>query len=690
MLNQPSDTAKRFVKVLGERGDQPSLNRRRIERLQVNLGDYCNQTCSHCHVDAGPHGTKNMNRETVEAILRFLERNPGLELDLTGGAPELNPHFRHLVTAARPFVRETTVRSNLTVLFEPGQEDLAEFFRENEVRVVASLPCYLEENVDRQRGNGVFTKSIDALKRLNAAGYGSDLPLDLIYNPQGPQLPPPQAKLEPQYKEHLGSRYGVRFDNLATITNVPINRFRQQLEARGRLDVYVDTLEEAFNPAVVDGLMCRTFLSVGYDGKLYDCDFNQMLGWAMTDAEGRLMTIHDVEADTLTGREILVGDHCFACTAGAGSSCKGEIASPAKAAPAESCAAASSSWASKQEIVQEYYGKRLASQKDLQTSACCTYEPPTPERKKILSLIDAEIKDKFYGCGSPIPPALEGRTVLDLGCGTGRDVYIASYLAGERGMVIGVDMTDEQLTVARKHAGKQSRSFGFRKPNISFHKGYIEDLRPLGIADDSVDVVISNCVINLSPDKRSVFSEIFRVLKPGGELCFSDVFAGRRVPKDLEDDPLLYGECLSGAMYLEDFRRLLGDLGIFDHRVVSKRRIRLDNPEIEAKAGMVDFYSMTIRAFKLDLEDVCEDYGQTAIYRGTIPEHPHHFELDDHHTFVTGKPMLVCGNTAAMVEETRYGKHFAVIGDRTIHYGPFDCSPAFEKKMDGGSGGACC
>ena len=340
------------------------------------------------------------------------------------------------------------------------------------------------------------------------------------------------------------------------------------------------------------------------------------------------------------------------------------------------------------EAVKEYYGKRLQGKQDLKTSACCNTDSLPDYQKKVLAKLDDEILTKSYGCGSPIPPLLEGCTVLDLGCGTGRDVFLAAYFVGPQGRVIGVDMTEEQLAVARKHTDRQMRIFGFDRPNVSFRHGYIEDLRSLDIADHSVDVVISNCVINLSPDKRAVFSEIFRVLKPGGELYFADVFAGRRVPDAIKDDPVLYGECLAGAMYIEDFRRLLRDLGVLDYRVVSKCPITIDDAEVKAKTGNIDFYSMTIRAFKLDsLEDICEDYGQVAVYRGTISEYPHRFELDDHHVFETGKPVLVCGNTAAMLQETRYGAHFQIIGDRSVHYGPFDCNhgtPATE------SSGSCC
>ncbi len=307
-----------------------------------------------------------------------------------------------------------------------------------------------------------------------------------------------------------------------------------------------------------------------------------------------------------------------------------------------------------------------------------------PYHREILSQIADEIIEKFYGCGSPVPDAIEGCTVLDLGCGTGRDAYLVSSLVGPNGRVIGIDMTEEQLNVARKYIDIQAERFGYAKSNVEFRHGYIEDLSGAGIADNSIDVVISNCVVNLSPDKRAVFSEIFRVLKPGGELYFSDIFAGRRVPEELRKDPVLYGECLSGAMYIEDFRRLLRDCGCLDYRVVSTRSVSLDDEEMEKKAGMIDFYSLTIRAFKLDtLEDVCEYYGQVTYYLGTIPGAPHEFILDDHHVFETGRPALVCGNTAAMLAETRFARHFRVVGDRSVHYGPFDCAPAASSTSDG-------
>jgi SAM-dependent methyltransferase len=344
-----------------------------------------------------------------------------------------------------------------------------------------------------------------------------------------------------------------------------------------------------------------------------------------------------------------------------------------------------------QEKLREYYGKVLQGTKDLKTSACCCDEEIPARIKEILAEINDEVLERFYGCGSPLPSLVEGCTVLDLGCGAGRDAYLASRLVGPDGYVIGVDMTEEQLEVAQRNLSSQMARFGYEKPNVDFRRGYIEDLQAMNIADNSIDIVISNCVLNLSPDKPAVFSEIFRVLKPGGELIFADVFTGRRIPEALHNDPVLHGECLAGAMYREDFRRLLLDLGCRDFRFINSRRIEIDNDEIEAKVGMINFYSETVRAFKLaSLEDICEDYGQVAIYHGTIPESPHAFDLDDHHHFITQKPMLVCGNTAAMLQDTRFASHFTIIGDRKQHFGPFDCAPAAEKAADGECGGACC
>ncbi len=325
--------------------------------------------------------------------------------------------------------------------------------------------------------------------------------------------------------------------------------------------------------------------------------------------------------------------------------------------------------------VRDYYGKVLETTEDLKTSACCPLEAPPARVQALLKNVHDTVQAKFYGCGSPLPLAAEGCTVLDLGCGSGRDAYLLSQIVGEKGRVIGVDMTDEQLSVANQYVGWHMDKFGYSKPNVEFVKGFIEDLSTAGIEDNSVDIVISNCVINLSPDKEKVFKEIHRVLKPGGELYFSDVFSGRRIPKALMSDKILLGECLGGAMYTEDFRRMMTNIGIPDTRITSKRQLTLDDADVAQKVGMIDFYSMTVRAFKVELEDICENYGHVAYYKGTIAECPHSFTLDDHHEFKTGMPVPVCGNTANMLSQTRFKDHFRIDGDFSTHYGVFECGP---------------
>jgi SAM-dependent methyltransferase len=340
--------------------------------------------------------------------------------------------------------------------------------------------------------------------------------------------------------------------------------------------------------------------------------------------------------------------------------------------------------------IQDYYGRVLERSADLQTNACCSTGSMPSHLAAVAKLIAPEVVEKFYGCGSPIPPAIQGCTILDLGCGTGRDAFICSSLVGEKGSVIGLDMTEEQLAVARRHAAEQASVFGFSRINTDFRHGFIEDLAAVGVMDASVDVVVSNCVINLSPHKERVFREILRVLKPGGELLFSDVFADRRLDPELQKDPVLVGECLAGAMYSEDFRRLMGTLGVPDVRVLASGPITVGNPAIAERLGAARFQSVTYRVFKLaSLEDRCEDYGQIAIYKGTIPGMHHFFRLDDHHEFEVGRPMLVCGNSAAMLQETRLSAHFHIIGDRSRHFGLFPCGPLNPASNATESGGCC-
>ncbi|CAB4434672.1 unnamed protein product [Rhizophagus irregularis] len=320
--------------------------------------------------------------------------------------------------------------------------------------------------------------------------------------------------------------------------------------------------------------------------------------------------------------------------------------------------------------VKDYYGKVIKTNKDLKTGACCTEEPIPANIEAIIKDIHPKVLSRYYGCGSPFPPALEGKTVLDLGSGSGRDCFILSKLVGPNGKVIGVDMTDEQLEIANSYISYHTDRFGYDKPNVIFKKGYIEDLQSIGIEDESIDVVVSNGVLNLSTNKRNVYSEIFRVLKSGGELYFSDVFSGSRIPESLVKDPILYGECLSGALYIEDFRRLITSLGYPDYRTIINRKIDIKDSEIKQKIGIIDFYSITIRTFKVPLEDRSEDYGQVAVYKGNIEDK---FVLDNHHVFKINDQVPICGNTSAMLQKTRYADYFDIIGE-SVHYGLFKSS----------------
>jgi radical SAM/Cys-rich protein len=320
----------------------PPLRRERVETLQVNLGYRCNQACLHCHVDAGPNRTEAMAVEVVEDVLRFLGAHAVPVLDVTGGAPELHPEFRSLVARARALGAEVIDRCNLTVLEEPGQEDLAAFLAGERVRIVASLPCYLEENVDRQRGRGAYARSIRALRALNALGYGdgeSGLVLDLVYNPLGPSLPPPQAALERDYKRELRARRGILFDRLLTLANMPIARFRRALESAGQLDGYLELLRDAHRDENLERVMCRRLLSVDWQGYTYDCDFNQMLGLPFAGVGRPRSRLRDLLATPLEGSDIQVAEHCFGCTAGQGSSCSGALADPARTGTASAARA---------------------------------------------------------------------------------------------------------------------------------------------------------------------------------------------------------------------------------------------------------------------------------------------------------------------------------------------------------------
>jgi radical SAM/Cys-rich protein len=319
--------------------DFPALRRREVSTLQVNLGYRCNQSCLHCHVNAGPNRTEEMSADTIRTVVAFLAANPEVRtLDLTGGAPELNRHFRELVVAARTRGVRVIDRCNLTILEEPGHGDLAAFLAAHEVEVVASMPCYLEDNVDRQRGRGTFDASIRGLQRLNALGYarpGSGLVLNLVYNPQGAGLPPAQEALERDYKRHLGERFGVEFNQLFTLANMPIQRFGSTLVTKGQFNDYMSLLRSAHREENLAQVMCRSLVSVDWQGYLYDCDFNQQLGLPILVGAGARVHLSEITATALEDRPVRVADHCFGCTAGQGSSCGGALA--ADAAPAPTC-----------------------------------------------------------------------------------------------------------------------------------------------------------------------------------------------------------------------------------------------------------------------------------------------------------------------------------------------------------------
>ncbi len=311
----------------------PPLLKGKVDTLQFNIGRLCNQACQHCHVDSSPKRSgpeDNASGEVIDQVLELLQREPALlTLDITGGAPELNPHFRRLVAGARALGRRVLVRHNLTVQFQPGQEDLPEFFLEQGVVLFCSLPCYLEDNVDAQRGNGVFQHSIEALQLLNQIGFGvqPERELNLVYNPRGASLPPPQGPLESDYRRELKVRHGIRFSALLTLANQPIHRFRKELKRRGKLQEYAQLLRDNYNSATLGGVMCRSAVSLRWDGDVFDCDFNLVQGFPQQDGHGRALTITDLLEGTgwLMGNPITVGSHCFACTAGSGSSCGGAL-----------------------------------------------------------------------------------------------------------------------------------------------------------------------------------------------------------------------------------------------------------------------------------------------------------------------------------------------------------------------------
>jgi len=632
---------------------QAQLTKRDISTVQINLGNLCNMRCRHCHVDASPKGQNVMVKKTAESILnKLIELRPNV-VEFTGGAPEMNPNLPLFIDTLSSYQIRLVVRSNLTVLLEEPYSKYIDLFSQKGVELMGSLPSCIKDASDRQRGRGSFDRTIKAIKVLNQRGYGKgSLPLDLVYNPEGDYLPSQTGQMEEVYRKTLRENFDVHFDRLIGIANAPIGRFKRWLKKEGRFDHYMRLLVNNFNYETLNRLMCLDLISIDYSGYVYDCDFNLAVGKRIKGYEE--MRFWDIDFSDFHP-EVNCDEHCYACTACMGSSCQGALIEQKDI----------------KETVKHYYGNVLKGTKDLKTSACCTTDAYPPHITETLRLVADEVKQKYYGCGSPIPEAIKGLKVLDLGCGTGRDCYILSKLVGPEGMVYGIDMTEKQLEVAKRYIDYHTEVYGYKTPNAVFIHDYLENLSK-HFSPQSLDLVVSNCVVNLVEDKASLLRQVYDVLKEGGEFYFADIYADRRLAEEVRKDPILYGECLGGALYYKDFERLARRVGFIDCRVISKRKVDISNQEILARIGPSRFYSITYRLFKIEgLEDACEDYGHIAIYKGGIPESPHEFRLDDHHIFEKGRPVPVCGNTALMLTKTRFKDYFEVIGNFDVHYGAF-------------------
>lgn len=602
------------------------LKRERLTTLQINLGDLCNQSCQHCHIEASPQGKNIMSKKVVDDILKFIARYKLETLDITGGAPELNPNFDYLIRSAKPWVKEIIVRSNLTVFFGEGKDYLPNFFKENKIHLICSLPCYTKENVDSQRGKGVFAKSIKALRILNDLGFGKGdgLKLDLAHNPLGPSLPLEQDRLEKDYKSNLYKEYSIVFNRLITLTNAPIKRFSEHLESDGEFKKYISLLKNNFNEKTLDALMCRSLLSVGFDGRIYDCDFNLALGLALKDKEGKILSIDALKPADLEERQIIFAEHCFSCTAGAGSSCQGRLILQLDT--------------DIREKVKDFY---IQAAKEPQKKLCC----PTVYEKEDTSYIPQEVLEVSYGCGSPMSLAepQQGEVVVDLGSGAGIDCFIAAKNVGITGKVIGIDMTEEMLDKANLAAEDVAQNLGFL--NCEFRKGFLEEVP---VESGSVDLVTSNCVINLSVDKSPVFKEIHRILKNNGRFVISDIVADKEVPLYMQKDQKLWGECISGALTQSEFLAKAKEAGFYGLEILKNFKYR----EIKG----IQFCSITLRGYKFKKSKDCVYIGQYATYLGPYTE----VRDDDEHIFVRGIPTEVCTDTAKKLNLPPYAGHFII------------------------------
>ena len=629
----------------------------KFDLIQINIGNLCNLTCTHCHVGASPKGDKNMDIVTANKIIDKIEKLDIKTVEFTGGTPEMNDSFLTFLTRLNAAGKNLVVRTSLTVLNDKNYEHFLEFYKKFNVKVIASLPSVFEDGTTKQRGEGVYDESIGLLKRLNDMGYGKgDLELDLVYNPVGTYLPAPQVQLENEYKTILKEKFDLEFNSLATIVNMPIKRFKFDLKKHNLLDDYMNNLKSKYNENTLDNIMCKSVLSIDYEGYIYDCDFNLALETRVKGYENT--PFWNIDFDNFTP-EISFDSHCYACTVNSGSSCHGEVVKNSEESFDE------------KENAKEYYGEVLSSSADLKTTACCTLDMIPKRVRDTLPYIMDEIKDKYYGCGSPMPLVLESQTMLDLGCGSGRDVYILSKLSGQSGFVHGIDMTENQINVAKKYQIDQMKRFEYEKVNTNFVHDYIENIDKY-FDEESIDIVTSNCVINLLEDKRDILKKVFKLLKYGGEFYFSDVYSNRRLPEHIKKDKILHGECLGGALYANDFVRYAIEAGFIEPRVVSSKEIEITDAQMKKVIGKTKFYSITYRLWKIeDLDSVCEDYGQFAIYKGGISESEEEFQLDINHLFEINRPEHVCKNTADMLSKTRYKDYFEIIGNTDIHFGEF-------------------
>lgn len=638
------------------------LLKNKFDLIQINIGDLCNLSCKHCHVGASPKGVKNMNKNTALKIIDKILSMKIQTIEFTGGTPEMNDNFLLFLEKLFKGGKTLVVRTSLTVLEDEKYSHFIDIYKKYKVKVIASLPSVFEETTSKQRGKGVYDSTIELLRRFNAMGYGKgDLNLDLVYNPVGTFLPAAQSQLELEYKTILKEKFDVSFNSLATIVNMPIKRFKFDLNKHKVLDEYMNTLRSKYNENTLDNIMCRNILSIDYEGYVYDCDFNLSLEMRIKAYENTYFW--DIDFSNFKP-EISFDSHCYACTVNSGSSCSGEVLK-------EKAVNTKEEEMDYQENAKEYYGEILSSSSDLKTSACCTIDMIPIRIKDTLPYIMDEIKDKYYGCGSPMPEVLQGAKILDLGCGSGRDVYILSKLAGQEGFVYGIDMTKNQIDVAKKYQNEQTRRFEYKKNNTSFIHDYIENIDK-HFKENSLDIVTSNCVINLLKDKKEILKKVHTLLKEGGEFYFSDVYSNRRLGQELKTNKLLHGECLGGALYVNDFITYAIEAGFVEPRLVSSKEIEILDPNIKELLGNIKFYSLTYRLWKIkNLDSVCEDYGQSIIYKGGIEYCKAEFLLDANHLFEINRPEHVCKNTADMLMKTRYKKYFELQGNSNTHFGEF-------------------